>query len=157
MLDEICSITGKAGEQKNYSAHEVTRTWSQQKGSGIIRHSLGRYQRKVWGRGTSDTPKPLWAIAAFFRAAEDLLAQDYIPACDVYLASSAEKNWAATARRNHEGTKRRGGVGGVSRLRRGDGIITNRSGGIKTNTPWWKGKADAVDVRRATAAIRQHP
>ena len=40
---------------------------------------------KVWGRGTSDTKA---SLMAFFQAAEDLLAQDYIPACDVYLASS---------------------------------------------------------------------
>ena len=46
---------------------------------------------KVWGRGTSDTKA---SLMAFFQAAEDLLAQDYIPACDVYLASSCTEEWS---------------------------------------------------------------
>ncbi len=69
---------------------------------------------KVWGRGTSDTKA---SLMAFFQAAEDLLAQDYIPACDVYLASSCTEEWSGDgAPKIVEELKRRGVE--FSRLRR---------------------------------------
>ncbi|MBE6767981.1 MAG: M20/M25/M40 family metallo-hydrolase [Ruminococcaceae bacterium] len=40
---------------------------------------------KVWGRGAADTKA---SLMAFFEAIEELLADGYLPACDVYLASS---------------------------------------------------------------------
>lgn len=40
---------------------------------------------KVWGRGSADTK---CSLMAFLQAAEEMLAQGYTPACDVYLASS---------------------------------------------------------------------
>lgn len=40
---------------------------------------------KVWGRGAADTK---CSLMAFLQAAEELLAEGYVPACDVYLASS---------------------------------------------------------------------
>lgn len=40
---------------------------------------------RIWGRGTVDTKTSLFAE---FMALEELLAKGYIPACDVYLASS---------------------------------------------------------------------
>ena len=39
----------------------------------------------VWGRGTVDTKGSLFC---FLQAVEELIAKDYVPACDVYLASS---------------------------------------------------------------------
>ena len=46
---------------------------------------------KVWGRGTSDTK---CSVMAFFQAAEELLAQGYVPPQDVYLSSSCTEEWA---------------------------------------------------------------
>ena len=40
---------------------------------------------KVWGRGAADTK---CSLMAFLQAAEEMLAEGYTPACDVYLASS---------------------------------------------------------------------
>lgn len=40
---------------------------------------------KIWGRGTVDTKTPLFGE---FSALEELLAEGYVPACNVYLASS---------------------------------------------------------------------
>ncbi len=40
---------------------------------------------KVWGRGAADTK---CSLMAFLQAAEEMLADGYVPACDVYLASS---------------------------------------------------------------------
>lgn len=45
---------------------------------------------KVWGRGASDTK---CSVMAFFQAVEELLAEGYTPACDVYLASSCTEEW----------------------------------------------------------------
>jgi len=39
---------------------------------------------KVWGRGSADTK---CSLMAFLQAAEELIAEGYVPACDVYLAS----------------------------------------------------------------------
>ena len=39
----------------------------------------------VWGRGAADTK---CSLMAFYQAVEELLEADYVPACDVYLASS---------------------------------------------------------------------
>lgn len=43
---------------------------------------------KIWGRGTVDTKTPLFAI---FSALEELLAEGYIPACNVWLGSSCNE------------------------------------------------------------------
>lgn len=40
---------------------------------------------KLWGRGTVDTKTPLFAI---FSAVEELLAEGFVPPCDLYLGSS---------------------------------------------------------------------
>lgn len=40
---------------------------------------------KVWGRGTADTKA---SLMAFYQAAEELLAEGYVPPVDVYLCSS---------------------------------------------------------------------
>lgn len=45
----------------------------------------------VWGRGTVDTKASLFC---FLTAAEELLAEGFTPACDVYLASSCTEEWS---------------------------------------------------------------
>lgn len=40
---------------------------------------------KVWGRGSADTK---CSLMAFLQAAEELIAEGYAPACDIYLGSS---------------------------------------------------------------------
>ncbi len=42
-------------------------------------------ERVVWGRGTVDTKA---SLSCFMQAVEEMIAEDYKPACDVYLASS---------------------------------------------------------------------
>jgi len=48
---------------------------------------------KVWGRGSADTK---CSLMAFFQAAEELITEGYIPACDVYLASSCTEEIGGT-------------------------------------------------------------
>lgn len=39
---------------------------------------------KIWGRGSGDTK---CSVMAFYQAAEEMISQGYVPACDVYLVS----------------------------------------------------------------------
>lgn len=40
---------------------------------------------KIWGRGSADTK---CSLMAFLQAAEEMISQGYVPACDIYLGSS---------------------------------------------------------------------
>ncbi len=98
---------------------------------------------KVWGRGTSDTKA---SLMAFFQAAEELLAEGYIPASDVYLASSCTEEWSGDgAPKIVEELKRRGAELFLV-CDEGGGIISEPIGGIKGNYAmvgvFEKGKAD---------------
>ena len=53
--------------------------WEHPPFSGDIEDGL------IWGRGASDTK---CSLMAFYQAVEELLEEGYVPACDVYLASS---------------------------------------------------------------------
>ena len=46
---------------------------------------------RVWGRGTVDTKASLFCI---FEAVEELIAEGYVPECDVYIASSCTEEWS---------------------------------------------------------------
>ena len=45
----------------------------------------------MWGRGTVDTKASLFCLLT---AAEELIAEGYLPECDVYLASSCTEEWS---------------------------------------------------------------
>jgi len=45
----------------------------------------------VWGRGAVDTKASLFCLLT---AAEELIAEGYVPECDVYLASSCTEEWS---------------------------------------------------------------
>lgn len=71
------------------SHHDVVEAngeWEHEPFSGDI-DDLGR----VWGRGTVDTKASLMCI---FQSVEELLAEGFIPACDVYIASSCTEEWS---------------------------------------------------------------
>ncbi len=65
---------------------EATGTWEHEPFSGEI-DSSGR----IWGRGTVDTKASLFCLLT---AAEELIAEGYMPECDVYLASSCTEEWS---------------------------------------------------------------
>lgn len=58
--------------------------WAHQPFSGEIADG------KVWGRGASDTK---CSLMAFLQATEELLKEDYVPACDIWLLSSCTEEW----------------------------------------------------------------
>ena len=71
------------------SHHDVVEAngeWEHEPFSGDIDDS-GR----VWGRGTVDTKASLMCI---FTAVEELIEEGFVPACDVYIASSCTEEWS---------------------------------------------------------------
>ncbi len=48
---------------------------------------------KVWGRGSADTK---CSLMAFLQAGEELLAEGYVPGCDIYFASSCTEEIGGT-------------------------------------------------------------
>ncbi len=65
---------------------EANGKWQHEPFSGDI-DEKGR----VWGRGTVDTKASLFCI---FTAIEEMIADGYVPACDVYIASSCTEEWS---------------------------------------------------------------
>lgn len=65
---------------------EANGTWEHGPFSGDI-DETGR----VWGRGAVDTKASLMCI---FTAVEELIADGFTPACDVYIASSCTEEWS---------------------------------------------------------------
>jgi len=71
------------------SHHDVVEAggeWDHAPFSGDI-DDMGR----VWGRGTVDTKASLMCI---FSAVEELIEEGFVPACDVYIASSCTEEWS---------------------------------------------------------------
>lgn len=65
---------------------EATGTWEHDAFSGDIDE-----QGRVWGRGAVDTKASLFCLLT---AAEELMAEGFVPECDVYLASSCTEEWS---------------------------------------------------------------
>lgn len=113
---------------------------------------------KVWGRGTADTKA---SLMAFFQAAEELLAEGYVPAEDVYLASSCTEEWGGDgAPKLVEELKHRG-VELFLVCDEGGGIISEPIGGIKGNYAmvgvFEKGKADVHLTARSNGGHSAAP
>ena len=64
---------------------EATGTWEHEPFSGDIDE-----EGRVWGRGTVDTKASLFCI---FTAFEELIAEGFVPECDVYIGSSCTEEW----------------------------------------------------------------
>ena len=98
---------------------------------------------KVWGRGASDTK---CSVMAFFQAAEELLAEGYVPPQDVYLSSSCTEEWAGPGCLMIVEELKRRGVKPYLVCDEGGGIITEPIAGIPGNFAmagvFEKGKAD---------------
>ena len=113
---------------------------------------------KVWGRGASDTK---CSVMAFFEAAEQLLAEDYTPPTDVYLASSCTEEWAGDGAPKLVAELKRRGVRPFLVCDEGGGIITEPIGGIPGNFAmvgvFEKGKADVKFTARSTGGHASAP
>lgn len=85
---------------------------------------------KVWGRGASDTK---CSLMAFMQAIEELLAEDYTPAQDIYICSSRTEEWGGDGAPKLVAELRSRGVKPFMVCDEGGGIIGEPVGGIKGN------------------------
>ena len=127
-------------------------TWEHEPFSGDIADG------KVWGRGAADTKS---SVMAFFEAAEELLAEGYIPPTDVYLASSCTEEWAGDGAPKIVKEIQKRGVELFLVCDEGGAIITEPIGGIHGNFAmvgvFEKGKADVKFTAKSTGGHASAP
>lgn len=113
---------------------------------------------KVWGRGSSDTK---CSVFAFFEAVEELLAQGFVPAQDVYLSSSCTEEWAGPGCKKLVDELTRRGVRPWLVCDEGGGIITDPIAGVPGNFAMMgvfeKGKADVKFTARSEGGHASAP
>ena len=113
---------------------------------------------KVWGRGAADTK---CSLMAFFEAVEQLLAENYVPEMDVYLASSCTEEWAGDGAPKIVKELQNRGVELFLVCDEGGGIITEPIGGIPGNFAmvgvFEKGKADVKFTAKSTGGHASAP
>ena len=85
---------------------------------------------KVWGRGAADTKA---SVMAFYQAVEELLAEGYVPAQDVYLCSSCTEEVGGDGAPKIVEWLRANGVRIAMLCDEGGGIISEPIGGIPGN------------------------
>lgn len=85
---------------------------------------------KVWGRGSADTK---CSVLAFLQAAEELIADGYVPENDVYLASSCTEEVGGEGGPKIVAELKRRGVKPFLVCDEGGAIITEPIGGVKGN------------------------
>ena len=113
---------------------------------------------KVWGRGSSDTK---CSVMAFFEAVEELLAEGYVPAQDVYLSSSCTEEYAGPGCQMLVDELKRRGVRPWLVCDEGGGIIAEPIGGVKgcyaMMGVFEKGKADVKFTARSSGGHASAP
>ena len=113
---------------------------------------------KVWGRGAADTKA---SLMAFFQAVEELLAEGYVPARDVYLASSCTEEWTGDGAPKIVAELKRRGVQLFLVCDEGGGIISEPIGGVHGNFAmvgvFEKGKANVRFTARSTGGHASTP
>jgi carboxypeptidase PM20D1 len=103
---------------------EASGTWSHAPFSGDIADG------KVWGRGSGDTK---CSVMAFYQAAEELLAEGYVPPVDVYLCSSCTEEVGGDGAPKIVDWLKSRGVKLAMLSDEGGGIISEPIGGIPGN------------------------
>ena len=108
------------------SHHDVVEAngeWEHQAFSGDI-DTEGR----VWGRGTVDTKASLFCLLT---AAEELIAEGFVPECDVYLASSCTEEWSGEGAPSTVNYLKEQGIKLAFVLDEGGMILEEPVGGVK--------------------------
>lgn len=101
---------------------EATGDWKNPPFSGKIEEG------KVWGRGSADTK---CSLMAFFQAAEEMMLEGYVPACDVYLASSCTEEIGGNGAPKLAAWLKEHGVKLFMLCDEGGSIIQDPIGGVK--------------------------
>ena len=148
---------GKSGEKpivlmSHQDVVPAEGVWSHGSFSGDIAEG------KVWGRGSADTK---CSVFAFFQAVEELLAEGFVPAQDVYLSSSCTEEWAGPGCRMIVDELTRRGVKPWLVCDEGGGIITDPIAGVPGNFAMMgvfeKGKADVKFTARSSGGHASAP
>lgn len=101
---------------------EATGQWKYPPFSGTVAEG------KVWGRGAADTK---CSLMAFFQAVEELLEGGYVPACDVYLASSCTEEIGGSGGPKLASWLKENGIHLFLLCDEGGSIIQDPIGGVK--------------------------
>lgn len=101
---------------------EATGEWKYPPFSGTIAEG------KVWGRGSADTK---CSLMAFLQAAEEMLTEGYVPACDIYLASSCTEEIGGSGAPKLAGWLKEHGVHLFMLCDEGGSIVQDPIGGVK--------------------------
>ena len=101
---------------------EATGEWKYPPFSGIIADG------KIWGRGSADTKCSLMAI---LQAAEEMISEGYVPACDIYMGSSCTEEIGGTGAPKLANWLKEHGVHLFMLCDEGGSIIQDPIGGVK--------------------------
>ena len=131
---------------------EATGEWKYPPFSGTVADG------KVWGRGTADTK---CSLMAFLQAAEELLREGYVAACDVYLASSCTEEIGGSGAPKLAAYLKEHGVKLAMLCDEGGGIIEQPIAGIPGNFAmvgvFEKGYGDVRFVARSNGGHASAP
>ncbi len=100
---------------------EATGNWQHPPFSGEIADG------KVWGRGAADTK---CSLMAFLQSVEEMIGEGYVPACDVYLASSCTEEIGGSGAPKLVSWLKEHGVKLFMLCDEGGSIIQNPLGGV---------------------------
>ena len=101
---------------------EATGEWKYPPFSGTIAEG------KIWGRGSADTK---CSLMAFLQAAEEMIAEGYVPACDIYLGSSCTEEIGGSGAPKLANWLKEHGVHLFMLCDEGGSIIQDPIGGVK--------------------------
>lgn len=101
---------------------EATGDWKYPPFSGEIAEG------KLWGRGSADTK---CSLMAFYQAVEEMIIDGYVPACDVYLASSCTEEIGGSGGPKLAGWLKDHGIKLFMLCDEGGSIIQDPVGGVK--------------------------
>ena len=131
---------------------EATGQWKYPPFSGTIAEG------KVWGRGAADTK---CSLMAFLQAAEEMIADGYVPACDVYLASSCTEEIGGSGAPKLAGWLKEHGIKLFMLCDEGGSIIQDPIGGVKGHFAavgiFEKGYGDVKFIARSTGGHASAP
>ena len=113
---------------------------------------------KVWGRGAADTK---CSLMAFLQAAEEMMAEGFTPACDVYLASSCTEEIGGTGAPKLASWLKEHGVHLFMLCDEGGSIIQDPIGGVPGHFAavgiFEKGYGDVKFIARSTGGHASAP
>jgi len=101
---------------------EATGEWKYPPFSGTIADG------KIWGRGSADTK---CSLMAFLQAAEEMIAEGYVPACDIYMGSSCTEEIGGSGAPKLANWLKEHGVRLFMLCDEGGSIIQDPIGGVK--------------------------